>query len=174
MFDDIEENNEPRYQVIWDENGVKKTSEGDVKTLQDAGVPQETIDLAVSKQSSIDSVNKIRSAIYTDVADSDSMLGTVADASQMLVLGELVDLISLDEATSFEEYKQIKMNLLAGMSGGDASDLIASAKSFLAKVETGEIKMPFLAKEGQATGVFEDVAVRATGVANVLIAASEA
>ena len=140
----------------------------------EAGVDKAIIDNVVAAKSSKDRVGKIRSDIYSSVADSDSMLGTVADASQMLVLYSLSDLAALDSASTFDEYKQAKLGLLAGMSGGDPSNLIASAKDFLAKVESGEIMMPFLAKEGQATGVFEDVAVRATGVANVLIAASEA
>lgn len=163
-----------RYSISWQQNDNKKYNEGTIEELQDAGVPQEVIDEAVAVEKTTQSRNAVRNSIYKNVADSDSMLGTVADASQMLVLGTLSDIVALDQASNFDEYKQIRMNLLAGMSGGDASSLIASAKDFLAKVETGEIKMPFLAKEGQATGVFEDVAVRATGVANVLIAASEA
>lgn len=174
MSDFIQEDSSPRYSVVWDNNGVKTESEGTKELLQAAGVPQEAIEEAAAKEASTQTRDAVRRSIYSEVADSDSMFGTVADASQMLVLASLADLVALESASTFEEYRQARLGLLAGMSGGDASSLIASAKDFLAKVETGEIKMPFLAKDGQATGVFEDVAVRATGVANVLIAASKA
>lgn len=164
------ENDEPIYKLIFNGN----TMIGSEESLLLKGVDQAIIEEAVAVEQSAQSRNAVRKSIYKNVADSDSMLGTVADAAQMQTLGMLAELVSLDSASSFEEYKAARISALAGMSGGDASNLIASAKDFLAKVETGEILIPFLAKEGQASGVFEDVAVRATGVANVLIAASNA
>lgn len=154
--------------------GAKHLDQATVDEAVEAGFSSEYINSVLVEAGKSSDTKSVRSLIYNKVADPESILGTVADASQMLVLGQLVDLIALDSASSFEDYKTIKMQQLAGLSGGDASNLVASAKDFLNKIETGDIKMPFLAKEGQATGVFADVAVRATGVADILIAAQEA
>lgn len=167
---DIVDETDENSQITVIHDGSEKT--GTEATLLAAGVSESAITAALETQKSIGIRNKIRNAIYTDVADSDSILGTVADASQMLTLAELIDLIALDQASSFAEYKQIRMAMIADISGGDSEALITDVKQFMADVQSGEIIMPFLAKEGKATAVFKDIGERATGVAHVLMNAS--
>lgn len=132
----------------------------------------EAADAQEAREAPIRARNKIRQSIFTKVVDRDSMLGTVADASQMLVLNSVAELVALDSADTFEAYKAARIAQIAALSGGDASGMIAAAKDLLEKVQSGEVVMPYLTKPEQATGVFNDVAERATGVAQVLQAAA--
>lgn len=100
--------------------------------------------------------------------DSDSLLGTVSDAAQMLVLNSCVETVTLAGATTFKEYKTAKTALLAKLAGGDAEGLVASAQEFIDKVKAKEIIFPYTMKEGSATGVFEDVGIRANLVSSAI------
>ena len=113
----------------------------------------------------------VRSAIYRDVADIDSLLGTATDAAHVLVLFACADAVSLAAATDFDMYKKLRMESLAALSGGadGAVDMVKNAEKLLTDVVSGDVIMPFMVKLGKATEVFRDVAARATAVAQVFI-----
>ena len=99
-----------------------------------------------------------------------SLVGVAADAAQMLVLFASADAVALAGADDFASYKAARMSALAGLSGGEegAARMVAQAAKLLTDVASGEVTMPFMVKPEQATGVFRDVAEKATLVAGVL------
>ena len=118
----------------------------------------------------------LRSEIYTNVADLGSLVGTAADAAQVLVLFACADAVALAQAKDFASYKKSRMDALAALSGGEAGDanLAEQAGKLLADVASGAVIMPFQVKPDGASGVFADVAKRATGVAKVMTQAQPA
>lgn len=113
----------------------------------------------------------IRSYIYKNVSDLDSLVGTVSDAAQVLVLLSCADAVALAGAADFGAYKQSRMDALTALSGSEdaAADIVQQAGKLLADVQSGAVLMPFLFKPDRVTGVFRDVAERATGVAQALV-----
>jgi hypothetical protein len=99
-----------------------------------------------------------------------SLVGVTADAAQMLVLFASADAVALAGADDFAAYKTARMIALAGLSGGEdgAAKMVAQAAKLLTDVASGAVIMPFMAKPEQATGVFLDVAEKATLVAGIL------
>lgn len=112
----------------------------------------------------------LRNHIYTQAGDQHSLLGTTADAAQVLVLFACADAVALANAPTFAAYKQARMDALVQLSGNpeDAGKLVKKAADLLSDVQSGTVVMPFLVKPGKAAGVFDDVATRATAVAKVL------
>lgn len=115
----------------------------------------------------------IRQQIYAD-KDIHSLLGTTADAAQVLVLFACADAVALASAATFAAYKQARLDALTQLSGSPegAGKLVQKAADLLADVQSGTVVMPFLVKPGNAAGVFDDVATRATAAAKVLAPAT--
>ena len=133
------------------------------------------IEKTEARQQKLNAVLPPRTAIY-EVADLDSLFGTTADATQMLVLIASADAVALAQAADFASYKKTRLDALATLSGGEegAAAMVQQAGKLLADVQAGTVVMPFLVKPDKASGVFADVAKRATGVALAISAAKAA
>ena len=103
--------------------------------------------------------NVIRAAIQQGAGDPLSLLGTTADAVQMLMISmaELLDGIS--KATTLAEVKA------AAASNGFAG----AAGQLLADVQAGAVSMPYTVKGGVAA-IMPDITSRADAVAKVIAA----
>lgn len=114
---------------------------------------------------------RLRGRIEDEAGDTLSQLGTTADAAQVLVLFACADAVALAAAADFAAYKKARLDSLAALSGGadGAAHMVEMAGKLLADVQSGAVVMPFLVKPDKATGVFADVAQRATRVAQVLM-----
>lgn len=97
----------------------------------------------------------VRGKINTQVADTDSLLGTTADGVQLLLFAFSQLTVGLHQANSLAEVREA------------AAPFNALATDFLAKVSSGEVKLPFQAKG--LDSVVEDIEVRATAVTDVLM-----
>jgi hypothetical protein len=98
--------------------------------------------------------SNVRNAISAQAGDTESLLGTTADATQLLLYGFATLIVKLHTANS-----------LAGVREAAAPFADLSA-GFLAKVEAGEARLPFMDK-GLET-VVSEIEQRATAVAEVL------
>ncbi len=102
--------------------------------------------------------DEIRSSIRQDISakagDTQAILGTTADATQLLLYVLCTITTKLNKATSLAEVREA------------TAEIEPMATAFLAKVATGKVKLPFMAK-GLAS-VITDIETRATAVADVL------
>ncbi|MFD2177742.1 hypothetical protein [Veronia pacifica] len=98
--------------------------------------------------------DEVRSRISGEVGDSDTLLGTTADGVQLLLFGFCQLVVKLNAASTLAEVREA------------AGPFNALATSFLTKVESGEVKLPFQVKGLES--VVEDIESRATAVAEVL------
>ncbi len=104
--------------------------------------------------------DEIRSSIRKDISakagDTQAILGTTADATQLLLYALCTITAKLNKATSLAEVREA------------TAEIEPMATAFLAKVATGKVKLPFMAKG--LDSVVNDIETRATAVANVLAA----
>ena len=96
----------------------------------------------------------IRSQISSAVGDTESLLGTTADATQLLLYGFTTLSAKLHTAKSRAAVREA------------AAPFAELSAGFLAKVESGEVKLPFMAKGLESVVI--DIEQRATAVAEVL------
>ena len=100
-----------------------------------------------------------RSQIHQQAGDQSSLLGTTADATQVLLFALCTLTTHLAKAKN-----------LADVRAATAS-IAPMAAAFLKDIETGEVKMPFMAKGLES--VVADIKQRATQVSNVLESAQK-
>ena len=98
--------------------------------------------------------NLVRSKITMDAGDQPSLLGVTTDATHLLLYHLATMAKQLHEADSLEEVRAA------------AKPFAELTENLLAQVESGEVKLPFLAK-GQEQ-VISDIAQRATAVSGAL------
>ena len=117
----------------------------------DEGIPtaEEAAQLERANQKQL-----IRSKIQADAGDSASLLGTTSDATQLLLYGFCQLVAALNKADSLADVRKAAKPY-AELAGG-----------FLGKVESGEVKLPFLAKGLEK--VVGEIEQRATAVTEVL------
>ena len=96
----------------------------------------------------------LRTQIHSKVADVESLLGTTSDGVQLLLVAFSQLVVALNNANSLADVRA---------AAAPYHDL---ASGFLAKVESGEVKLPYQSK-GLDTVVGE-IENRATAVAKVL------
>ena len=127
-------------------------------SLLEIGVPEEQaqtmIAEATAQQKQRDQVEHIRSAIQSNAGDTLSLLGTTSDATQLLLYGFTTLIAKLHTANSLAEVREA------------AAPFAELSAGFLAKVEGGEVKLPFMVKG--LDSVVSDIEQRATTVAEVL------
>ena len=127
-------------------------------SLLEIGVPEEQaqtmIAEATAQQKQRDQVEHIRSAIQSNAGDTLSLLGTTSDATQLLLYGFTTLIAKLHTANSLAEVREA------------AAPFAELSAGFLAKVEGGEVKLPFMVKG--LDSVVSDIEQRATAVAEVL------
>lgn len=97
---------------------------------------------------------QLRQQIYNEAGDSDSLLGTTADAVQLLLFAFAQLTVALNQAKTLTEVRQA------------ATPFNDLATAFLGKVATGEVTLPFQAKGLES--VVADIESRATAVSRVL------
>ena len=97
---------------------------------------------------------RIRDAVHAQAGDPESMLGTTADATQLLLYSFTTLIAKLHTANSLAEVRQ---------AAAPFADLSAD---FIAKIDAGEVKLPFMNKGLES--VVGDIEQRATAVAKVL------
>ncbi|MES9873162.1 MAG: hypothetical protein ABW146_08625 [Candidatus Sedimenticola sp. 6PFRAG7] len=101
----------------------------------------------------------VRNNITMKAGDQASLLGTTADATQLLLFGFTSLVAALNTANSLADVRE---------AAAPFNDL---AVAFQAKVESGDVKLPFMAKGLES--VVTDIEQRATAVAEVLQSATE-
>ena len=141
-----------------------------IEEALEAGVPQDVVDVELSKLESLKNRNQIRGQIKKGVGDTESLLGTVADGQSILVAIALSDIVALSTAADFAKYKKARLDVLSALSGN--ADLVKIAGDALAKIQSGEAILTGSVKGLEAT--IAETLTRSTGVANTLIAAAKA
>jgi len=96
----------------------------------------------------------IRQTIAEQAGDQQTILGTTADATQLLLYALCTLTTKLHKANSLAEVREA------------TATIEPMATVFLAKVASGEVKLPFMAKG--LDSVVNDIEIRATAVAGVL------
>ena len=96
----------------------------------------------------------VRNAIAEKAGDSASLLGTTSDATQLLLYGFCQLVAALHKADSLADVRKA------------AKPYSELAAGFLGKVESGEVKLPFMGKGLEK--VVGEIEQRATSVAEVL------
>ncbi len=96
----------------------------------------------------------IRNKIHSDVADDSSLLGTTADAVQMLLYELSKFSAQLNAVQSLAEVRDASQSL---------NDLLGS---FATKVDVGAVKLPYQAKGIE--NAISEIEARATAVTDVL------
>lgn len=117
------------------------------------GVPQSAIDAAVAP---VERLAQVRGAIRANGGDTLSMLGTTADASAIALHGLASLAANLSTAQDIAEVRAA------------AEPFAAFAASFLSKVESGDVVLPFMVKDTES--VFGDIEARASVVSDALVA----
>ena len=102
--------------------------------------------------------SQIRQAINEQAGDSASLLGTTSDATQLLLYGFCQLVAALHKADSLADVRKA------------AKPYSELAADFLGKVESGEVKLPFMGKGLEK--VVGEIEQRATSVAEVLAQAN--
>ena len=97
---------------------------------------------------------RIRDAVHAAAGDPESLIGTTADATQLLLYGFTTLITKLHTAKSLAEVRE---------AAAPFADLSAS---FLAKLDADEVKLPFMVKGLES--VVSDIEKRATAVTEVL------
>lgn len=137
------------------ENG-RETVNVDREGAQTLGYSEAAIVAAEGAAQGALSRNAIRADISDKAGDIPSLLGTTADATQILLFGLASLVAKLAEADSLSDVRK------------SAAPFAEMSADFLAKVEAGTVKLPFQTK-GMDT-VIADIETRATAVSDVLAA----
>lgn len=101
----------------------------------------------------------IRHRIGESAGDTETLLGTTSDAAALAVYGLAVLVAKLSTANSLSEVREA------------AEPFAALSAGFLAKIESGEVKLPFMLKG--LDQVVADIETRATAVSEALSVARE-
>ena len=125
----------------------------------------------IAEHQSSEGRKAIRRAITKEVAGTDSLLGTTADGAQFAVAALLVDVIALDQARTFAEYKAARLSLMGELTGkdretGKAVNVPALAQSVFDKIKSGEVMLTAGLKG--VPGVLAEVMERSTKVAAII------
>ena len=107
-----------------------------VSQLLDAGVPRAAVDAEIERLGQVEGRERVRSAIARDVGDTASRLGTVSDATGLLIAIALAEVVALSSNTGFADYRRAKLATL-GLLAGD-EDIAAVAGAALTKIKDGD------------------------------------
>ena len=132
--------------------------------MENQHLPQEAAEqfLADAKKSAI------RQHIGKNVADTQSLLGTVSDASGVLVAMAFADIVALENNTTFANYRTAKLAAYAALAGD--ADIVALATAALASIQNGDAKLTASLKGIE--NVITETLARSTAVATILAEAS--
>lgn len=130
-----------------------------VHDAREMGVPEAAINEAIAKAKALEGRDQVRSVIAENVGDTASLLGTTADGAQLAIYGLAAICAKLSTAKSLAEMREA------------AEPFAQLSAGFLAKVESGEVVLPFMLKGLDNT--VAEIETRATAVSDALKAASE-
>lgn len=122
------------------------------------GYPDAVVDAAEESGLNAAKLTILRDQIGKNAGDVASLLGTTADAAQLLLIRMAQMAAALAEATTLAEMRDAAKPF---------ADLTAD---LLSDVDGGDVKMPYLLK-GEAA-VLEEISTRSTAVADTMIAAA--
>lgn len=126
-------------------------SDWNIDDLIAKGVPEAFVTSEIMRQKF---KRKIRGQINQNVGDVETLLGTTSDAAALAVYGLAALVTKLSTATSLAEVR-------------DAAEPFAQLSAgFLAKVESGEVTLPFMQKGIE--NVVTDIETSATAVSAAL------
>ena len=100
----------------------------------------------------------VRAKIKRGAGDTASLLGTTSDAASLAIYGLATLVAKLSTAQSLADVREA------------AAPFAALSAGFLAKVESGDIKLPFLIKGIES--VVADIEARSTAVSDAIIEAN--
>lgn len=141
------------------EHGGKHYANWEPSDLIEAGVPQAIIDDAQAEQVAAQGRAKTRAEITRVAGDQGSLLGTTSDAASLAVYGLAALVAKLATAASLDEVREA------------AEPFAQLSASFLAKVESGEVVLPFMIKGLEDT--VADIETRANAVSGALQSAQK-
>lgn len=124
--------------------GARVTLSTTRKEAEALGYTEEAIAASEAHGEDLKARGVIRARIERDAGDILSLLGTTSDASTIAVLVGACFMASLDEETSYGAFRT-KANAFMQAISGD-HDPIEIAASFLAAVQSGQIRLPALEK----------------------------
>ena len=136
---------------------VKKGGDiiANIPAAQVAAFLAEQNDASLSVEYTADEIRaQIRQRIDERAGDSLSLLGTTSDAAALVVFGLASLVAKLSTANSLAEVRAA------------AEPFADMSAEFLAKVEAGDVKLPFMAKGIEAT--IAEIETRATAVTEAL------
>jgi len=137
--------------------------------LLEAGVPQAIVDEAVAKAKALEGRDQVRSVIAHNVGDTASLVGTVSDATGLLIAIALADVVALSSNTSFADYRKAKLDTLK-LLAGDA-DIAALAGAALTQIKDGDAVLTASLKG--LDNVIGESLTRSTAVATILSQAAQ-
>ena len=114
----------------------------------------------------------MRQNIHRSAGDTDSLLGTAADGATAGTIMDSILVLAMRDAAESSLKTQFKTRINA-MFGGDETGfdrLATRCEQYLSDIQSGVIKVPFLAKYGSILPVFDDVSLRNTQVADAVAA----
>lgn len=124
-----------------------------------AGVPADVVDAALGEFNANVARQKVRAAIASKAGDQASLLGTTADGAQLAIYGLAALVAKLSTANSLVEVREA------------AEPFAQLSAGFLAKVESGEVVLPFMLKGLNNT--VAEIETRATAVSGALQSAQK-
>lgn len=133
--------------------------------------PKESINDYEIILSSEEQKKLIRNQISEKVADHQSLLGTVSDASVYAIDNMVIDILAVDMSTD-SSYKKNRIKLFEELFGeGRWIKSVDFSRRWFDGRKTKKIKLPTDIKG--LNSVLNDIATRGTGVANILEQAAE-
>jgi hypothetical protein len=139
----------------------------DPEEALERGVPEVVIEKAVADAQNAAGRIGVRKAITASAGDQMSMLGTTADAAAIATLGIAAMTVAMASSNDYAKFKTAFLGALGKLAGD--KDMVAISADLLAKIESGEVIIPAMAKGMDA--VIADIEQRSTAVSQALIAA---
>ncbi len=124
------------------------------ESLREKGVPEDLIQTGIQTYNAIKRRNEIRQKITQDVGDQQTQLGITTDAVTLALVGMAGLISGLSKAQSLSEVRAA------------TEDLLPFADMLLAKLDSGDVKLPYETKGLGAEKAAEEVLTNMTAVAN--------
>ena len=135
--------------------GGKLISNISADEARSQNLPQSVIDAAVDESNAAQAKHQKRQKVARNVGDILSLHGTTSDATQYIIKAHFELLTALATVKTLEDVRAATLPHLT------------QAQDFLAKIESREVVLTSDAKGEEV--VLEEIAVRATGVSNIVV-----
>lgn len=154
------------YSIILDGVEYHNVSQSDAQAISKAGGDAwTTAQLTAAKIAGRD---KVREAIKKNVGDTDAILGTTADVTQLNAAAILALIVSYKTGDTYSKQRKAFMETIEALvpATGGGADVYAQAQQFLGGVQSGDIILTAALKG--LPEVIGEMAGRSTGVAAIL------